>query len=152
MIGFTLVRPLFSALAPGFSIRLQDGLTAGLLLSLCSACSVILAALGYRLVTESYGQRIEYRLSFELCARSWAPLWLASILYVVPAWGGFSLIAGLYALWLLYRGLRVLQGLRGQRALARLATLGGILFGTYLVLFLVLAAILRAIFGQGAFL
>ena len=152
LIGFTLIAPAFITLVPEFAIRLHNGLAYGLMLALVSMLGVYVAALAHSMTVQALGGKGRYGLSLELYARSWTPVWLGGILYLVPSLGGFSLVASLVSLWLLFRGVQAVLGVKGRKALEQTALAAGIIFVLYLLLYLVVSAVLREVFSGGVFL
>lgn len=152
LIGFTFIAPACSTLAPEFSIRLQNGLTHGLLLALASSLSVYLAAYAYRISRQLSGDAESYATVLELYARSWAPVWLAGIFYLLPSLGRLSLLGALVSLWLLYRGLQVLFGYRGRKVFWQTAVAAGIFCAAHLIACFIVAAVLCKIFSVGMFI
>ena len=77
---------------------------------LLSVLSVFLTALIVSALAPQFGGVNDRTRATKLIAFTSAPVWAAGILYIIPQLGGLAtLVAGLYAIYLLYLGLPVLM-------------------------------------------
>jgi len=129
--------------------RVGCGLSYGLLLALAPVLSIFVAARALASNKDGVGAVLR---RIEIFGRSWVPLWIAAGVYVIPPVGGFALLAIPWAVVLLYRGFRHGEGCPVPEVLERVGLGVVVLLGSYGLVSLVLAAVLRELFGGGAYI
>jgi hypothetical protein len=125
--------------------NLVAGLAAALLLFAFSLVHLLLLAWIVGGLARRFGGQPDSLQALKIAAYSYTPIWLAGVLYLVPAlsllWG----FACLYALYLAFVGLPILMRCRPDRAASYAVLAGAAAF----TLFLIFAALVTAIVGFG---
>jgi len=67
---------------------------------------IYVTALVINLLAENFGAKKDFDKAFSLVAYSYTPFLLAGIFYILPALSVLVMLAGLYALYLLYLGMQ----------------------------------------------
>ncbi|HPN82060.1 MAG TPA: hypothetical protein PLM00_01635 [Spirochaetota bacterium] len=146
---FLLADPTLTPCYSSGISRIGCGLSYGLLLALTPVFSILVAA---RVLGSNKDGAGAVRRWIEIFGRSWVPLWIAAGVHVIPPVGGFALLSIPWAAGLLYRGFRHGEGCPVPEALERVGLGVVVLLGSYGLVSLVLAAVLRELFGGGAFI
>jgi len=87
-----------------FKPSLMSGLTMALTSFVMSLVSLVVVSLVAEFLAPNFGGEANRTQAFKLVAASMTPGWVAGILGIIPALGALAIIAGLYGIFLLYKG------------------------------------------------
>lgn len=87
-----------------FKPSLMTGLTMALTSFVMSLISLVVVSLVAEFLAPNFGGEANRTQAFKLVAASMTPGWVAGILGIVPALGALAILAGLYGIFLLYKG------------------------------------------------
>jgi hypothetical protein len=93
--------------------RVRFGVAAGIRMAIFQYCgsllSVYVSAFVIAKLAPTFDSRPDVNQALKLVAYSMTPMWVAGVLYLIPALGVLVILAGLYGLYLLYLGMPVLM-------------------------------------------
>ncbi|WP_174279183.1 Yip1 family protein [Sphingomonas bacterium] len=119
------------------------GAIVGFLLSILS---VFITALIVAALAPQFGGQNNRTAATKLIAFVSAPVWAAGILYIIPQLGGLAtLIAGIYAIYLLYLGLPLLMRSAPDKTVAYIIVTVLIAIGVFFVVGIVAGTIVAAV-------
>lgn len=98
--------PLVGYVGASFSLAIRYALIS----FVSSVVGVVLAAIVINMLAPSFASRQNSAKAFALVVYSYAPMFVAGILFIIPSLGSLAMLAGLYGLYLLYLGLPVMMG------------------------------------------
>lgn len=93
------------------------GITTAVLSYVLGLVGVFVFAMIVDALAPAFGGRKDIGRAFKIATYSFTPVWLASVLMVVPMLGMLVLLAGIYGIYMLYRGLPVMMYVDKDKAL-----------------------------------
>jgi hypothetical protein len=85
-------------------------------------------------LAENFGSKKDFAQSAKVAVYSMTPLWIGSLIAIIPQLGILGLLFGLYSLYLIFIGLpKVKQPRKDQEAVYALAVIGAIIILTIVV-------------------
>jgi hypothetical protein len=99
----------------------------------------------------NFGAQKDFARSFQVAAYSMTPLWIFSLLAIIPQLGIIALLLGLYSLYLIFVGLpKVKKPRKDQEAVYAIACIGAIIILSIVVV-IVMGQLLRSMQGGVGF-
>jgi len=112
-IGYSAIGRSFM----GFTVRMPLGraIMWSILMYIFSLLGVYLLGFIIDFLAPNFGAKKDMVISTKIAVYSMTPSWIAGVFFLIPALAILSFIAGLYALYLLYMGIKDLKSPEGDK-------------------------------------
>jgi Yip1-like protein len=127
----------------GLTVRtpIAEGMIHLIVWYICSLASVYLSAVIIEKLAPSFQSRGDTLQAVKLVGFAATPVWLAGVFSLVPSLSLLSLIAGLYAIYLFYVGVRVVMQTPAEKVLAYMVVAGLVVMVVHVVAFSVAGSV-----------
>lgn len=127
----------------GLTVRtpVAEGMIHFIVWYICSLASVYLSAVIIEKLAPSFQSRGDTLQAVKLVGFAATPVWLAGVFSLVPSLSMLSLIAGLYAIYLFYVGVRVVMQTPTEKVLAYMVVAGLVVMVVHVVAFSVAGSV-----------
>jgi len=141
LIGWMLIGRSFM----GITVRIPVGrsLIWAILMYLFSLVGVYILALIIDFLAPNFGAKKDLTDSTKIAVYSSTPSWVAGVFYLIPALGILAMIAGFYALYHLYLGIKEVKAPKGEKATPY--------FAVVIIVYIVIAFLISFIVGSISF-